>query len=48
MPGGLFVIDEKLQGGETEAILEFAKKNSLEIVKLSSNGVPITIKLPNK
>ena len=48
VPGGLFVIDEKLQGGETEAILEFAKKNSLEIVKLSSNGVPITIKLPNK
>lgn len=45
MPGGLMVIDEKLQGGETEAIIDFAKKNFLKIKKLGPNEVPIAIEI---
>lgn len=46
MPGGYIVIDEKLQGSETEAILEFAKKNSLRVQKFGTNEVPMGIQIP--
>ncbi|MHB1206787.1 MAG: class I SAM-dependent methyltransferase [Rhodospirillaceae bacterium] len=32
-PGGIVCIDEKLQGGETEALIEFCKENGLEYRK---------------
>jgi len=47
VPGGFIVIDEKTQGGETEAILEFAKKNSLKLQKLGNNEVPMCIQIPH-
>lgn len=47
IPGGFIVIDEKNQGGETEAIIEFAKKHSLKLEKLGPNEVPLCIQIPN-
>ena len=38
-PGGIICIDEKIQGGETKALLEFARANNL-IAKHSYYGVP--------
>jgi len=32
-PGGVVCIDEKLQGGETKALIEFCAKNNLEFVR---------------
>lgn len=46
VPGGYIVIDEKLQGGETEAIFDFAKKHSLKVERLGANEVPMAIKIP--
>ena len=46
-PGGYMSIDEKLQGGETEAIFDFAKKYSLKVERLGPNEVPLTIKIPS-
>ncbi len=43
-PGGYIVIDEKIQGSETEAIFNFAKKNKL-IIERESNNVPVFIKI---
>ncbi len=43
-PGGYVVIDEKIQGSETEAIFNFAKKNSLSVERENIN-VPIFIKI---
>ena len=47
MPGGLIVIDEKLQGGETEALVEFANENDLNIEKGKGSGVPMFIEIKN-
>ena len=47
IPGGFIVIDEKNQGGETEAIIEFAKKHSLKIERLGPNEIPLSINIPN-
>jgi len=44
--GGYIVIDEKNQGGETEAIIKFAKKHSLKVEKLGMNEVPMSIQIP--
>lgn len=43
-PGGYIVIDEKIQGSETEAILNFAKKNDLNVERENIN-VPMFIKI---
>ena len=43
-PGAYIVIDEKIQGSETEAILNFAKKNDLTVERESIN-VPMFIKI---
>jgi len=43
-PGGYIVIDEKIQGSETEAILNFAKKNDLTVERENIN-VPMFIKI---
>ena len=43
-PGGYIVIDEKTQGSETEAIFNFAKKNSLNIER-ENNHAPMFIKV---
>ena len=45
VPGGFIVIDEKLQGSETEAILNFAKKHGLKAQRLGANQVPICIQI---
>lgn len=45
VPGGFIVIDEKLQGSETEAILNFAKKHDLKAQRLGGNQVPICIQI---
>lgn len=46
MPGGIFCVDEKKQGGETEAIISFARKNKLRIEKPGTMQVPIMVRLP--
>ena len=46
MPGGIFAIDEKLQGGENEAMIEFAKSHKFSIEKPGRNQVPMVIKVP--
>ena len=45
VPGGFIVIDEKLQGSETEAILDFAKKQNLKVQRFGSNEVPMFIQI---
>ena len=45
VPGGFIVIDEKLQGSETEAILDFAKKQSLKVQRFGGNEVPMFIQI---
>ena len=45
MPGGFIVIDEKLQGSETEAILDFAKKQNLKVERFGGNEVPMFIQV---
>ena len=47
IPGSFIVIDEKNQGGETEAAIEFAKKHSLKIERLGPNEIPLSIQIPN-
>ena len=46
VPGSIFAVDEKLQGGETEAMLEFAKAHNFLIEKPGRNQVPMIIKIP--
>ena len=46
-PGSLIVIDEKLQGGETSAILKFAKSKGLNVNFSNFPIVPIEISLPS-
>lgn len=46
-PGSIFAVDEKLQGGESEAMIEFAKINKLNIEKPGTNQVPMIIRLLN-
>jgi len=46
MPGGVIAIDEKLQGGETEAIVEFAKEMDLPVKRGGPNQVPMLIEIP--
>ncbi len=45
VPGGLIIIDEKLQGSESEAILDFAKKYSFKVERFGSNEVPMAIQI---
>jgi hypothetical protein len=45
VPGGLIVIDEKLQGSESEALLDFAKKHSFKVERFGSNEVPMVIEI---
>ena len=46
VPGGFIVIDEKLQGSESEAILDFAEMYSLKVKRLGSNHTPMCIEIP--
>lgn len=45
VPGGLIIIDEKLQGSESEAILDFAKRYSFKVERFGSNEVPMAIQI---
>ena len=45
MPGGLIVIDEKIQWGETSALFDFAKNHSLKIKRHNGMQVPMTIEI---
>ena len=47
VPGSIFAIDEKLQGGESEAMIDFAKSNNFNVQKPGNNQVPMIIKVPN-
>jgi len=47
VPGGLIVIDEKLQGSETKAIYNFAKQHSLKVERFGGNEVPMAIQIPS-
>ena len=47
VPGSIFAIDEKIQGGETEAMIDFAQSNNLTIEKPGINQVPTIIQVPN-
>jgi hypothetical protein len=45
-PGGIICIDEKLQGGETKALIEFCEKNNLRFMKdASSFSIPAYTKV---
>jgi len=45
VPGSIFAVDEKTQGGESEAMIEFARINKLKIEKPGTNQVPMIIRL---
>jgi len=44
MPGAYIVIDEKLQGAETEALMDFSKENGLTIIKPGNMQVPMLLR----
>lgn len=46
MPGAIIAIDEKLQGGESEALIAFARDHELVVKRGGSNQVPMMIELP--
>ena len=45
-PGGIICIDEKLQGSETKALIDFAEKNNLRVERNSNLSVPMQIMKP--
>ena len=45
MPGAYIVIDEKLQGGESEALIDFAMENGLSVIKPGNMQAPMLLKL---
>lgn len=45
-PGGIICIDEKVQGAETKALVDFAKLKSLKIERSSNLDVPMQIVKP--
>ena len=45
MSGAYVAIDEKLQGGESEALIDFAKENDLAVIKPGNMQVPMLLKL---
>ena len=45
IPGSIFAIDEKMQGGESEALVQFAKENKLILKKPGSMQVPMTLQI---
>lgn len=47
MPGGLIAIDEKLQGDESSALIDFASEKDLRVERLGSNEVPMVIVKPS-
>jgi len=47
MPKALIAIDEKHQGGETEAILTFAAENGLTVEKPGAMQVPMLLRWPS-
>lgn len=48
VPGGVIAIDEKQQGGETAALMDFAAKNGLVVERLvGGNQVPMAISIPD-
>ena len=47
MPGAYIAIDEKLQGCETEALLDFARESHLSVLKPGNMQVPMLLKQVN-
>lgn len=45
-PGGVICIDEKVQGAETRALIEFAEKKGLRVLRNSNLDVPMQIVKP--
>ena len=43
LPGGVIAIDEKLQGGESRAIIDFGKKHNLKVERFGPNEIPMAI-----
>ena len=46
MPGGIIAIDEKRQGEESQAIIDFASEIGVKIEKFRSNSVPMMLHVP--
>ena len=45
VPGGIIAIDEKIQGDESSALIDFAKETGLEIERLGKNSVPMIVRV---
>ena len=45
VPGAYIAIDEKLQGGESEALIEFAREHSLSVLKPGNMQVPMLLQI---
>lgn len=45
VPGGIIAIDEKMQGDESLALIDFAKEKALKIERLGNNTVPMIIRV---
>lgn len=45
VPGGIIAIDEKIQGDESSALIDFAKEKGLEIERLGKNSVPMIVRV---
>lgn len=45
-PGAVICIDEKVQGAETRALVEFAEKRGLRVFRNSNRDVPMQIVKP--
>jgi len=45
-PGAMIAIDEKTQGSETKALIDFAEKNGLKVFYLGSLNCPAVIEIP--
>ena len=46
-PGAIFAVDEKLQGGESEAVMKFARDNCLCVQKPGTMQVPMIATMQN-
>jgi hypothetical protein len=48
VPGAIIAIDEKIQAGETEAMLKFAAEKNLKIYKPNNPSVPMYVTVKNE
>ena len=46
VPGGIIAIDEKFQGDESLALIDFAREKGAKVQKFGPNSVPMIMRLP--